>query len=210
MPKLTLTPISIDRVRNRLLDAVKRGPTKTLRELHSGVLKDIEKLQRELGILDAAMVEHEEEQAKHDAMHGRVRARRVKDHGKDSMVVWTMDVSYEQYLKRRLTARDVATAIAGRMDQAFRSFLDPRATLAELKKAVELGIGVLAGAEPLTITFQVLKGLDEAIDRLDDQRIEAERYALQIETFSLVVRGFTGLFLALRQRVDNELDTISF
>jgi hypothetical protein len=41
------------------------------------------------------------------------------------------------------------------------------------------------------------------IDRSDQQRIDAERYALQIESFALVVRGFTGLFLALRQRVDN-------
>ncbi len=208
--KFTAKPLSVDRVRNRLKAFQKRSKTKTLSDLHNELLDDLRKLENQLSRLADSIDDHEKEQALHDQMHERVRAHRVKEFGEDSFSVSAMDYNRRAYLERRLIARDVAGAIEKYMEDALKAFLDPRKSMAALKGAAELGFGVAPGVEPMSFLVQIARSLDEMVDRLETQREEAEIYVASVEAFRLVVRGFTGIFRTLLQRVEYELDTIAF
>lgn len=208
MTRPALPPVSIDRVKNTLADAIRSSVTESHRELHGKALQQVVAMEKDLFVLEAAIAELEAEYDEQDASYARRRERRVATFGADSMLVSGLDGSHGVLQAGRLQARDIASQVVAQMDLAFDRFLNGGIGLEEFTAAARLTLGTFAGAEPASVFLQILERLRKSIDRLDVEREQSEQYALKVEIFAMLAGGFASLFRRLNQRVGDALSTV--
>jgi hypothetical protein len=201
-------PVSIERVRNRLRDALRHGETEWLNAAHGDALAAVDALATDLTSLYEAVAELEAEYAEIDATYRRGRERRVRMHGAGHPLIALADQNHEISRLRRLSAGETARRIVEPMDTALKNFLEGHVGVDELRAAAETSLGALSGAEPITVVLELIERLDRSIDPLGDQMAATEQYHRKIKLFRSVVLGFSSLCRTLRRRVEDELDLL--